>query len=140
MPDVRAAFEARAAAMADCADLQIEHRDGYVSLTLAPRAEGAVPVLLHLTPGGEPFWAGFDEPVDPGIEFDDDASTHIDDIDFLIDVAVEGRVTAYRGPGRGIVEVRTDQGVHRSHYYRGFQLPKPGWKKRAEVIEYRPYR
>ena len=125
--------------MADCADLVIEHRDGYVSLTLAPRAEGAVPVLLHLTPGGDPFWAGFDEPVDPGSELDDHDDA-IDAVDFLIDLAVEGRVTAYRGPGRGNVEVRTDQGVHHSHYYRGFQLPKPGWKKHAEVIEYRPYR
>jgi hypothetical protein len=138
--DVRAHFEARAATMADCADLGIEHRYGYVSLTLAPRAEGAVPVLLHLTPEGDPFWAGFDEPVDRGIEFDDDAATHIDDIDFLIDLAVEGRVTAYRGPDRGIMEVRADQGVHRSHYYRGFRLPRLGWKKRAEVVEYRPYR
>jgi hypothetical protein len=138
--DVRAHFEARAAAVAGCADLEIEDRDGYVSLVLRPRAEGAVPVVLHLSHEGDPLWAGFDEPVDPGIEFDDDASTHIEDIDFLIDLAEEGRVTAYRGPDRGIIEVRTDHGVHRSHYYQGIQLPRFGWKKRAQVVEYQPYR
>jgi hypothetical protein len=37
----------------------------------------------------------------------DDHDDAIDAVDFLIDLAVEGRVTAYRGPGRGIVEVRT---------------------------------
>lgn len=76
----------------------------------------------------------------PGIEFDEDSSTHIEDIDFLIDLAVEGRVTAYRGPSRGMLEVRTDQGVHRSYYYRGFQLARPGWRRRAQVVEYRLYR
>ena len=123
--DLRAHLEARAATMADCADLEIEDRNGYVSLTLRPRAEGAVPVMLHLTPDGDPFWAGFvDEPVDPGIEFDDDASTHLEDIDFLIDLAVKGRVTAYRGPGRGIIEVHTDQGLHRDG--RGRRSRPPG--------------
>ena len=138
MPDLRAHFEARAAELADCSILSVDEQDGWVDLALTPHVDGAVSVTLVVDPAGVGEWIGFDDPADSG----DDWKIDVGVLDHYIDAAVEGRVKAYRGPSRGVIEISTDDGPRRSYYNIGLAglLPRPGWRRRATVIDYVPYR
>lgn len=140
MPDLRAHFEARAAALSDCSTLEeFDRGDGSIGLALVPNVTGAVAVEFVPYPEDGGGWIRFDDPSDPG----DDYKVDVGVIDYHIDAAVAGRVKSFRGPRRrSMIEVSTDNGPMRSHYYPvgSGLMPRPGWRHRATVIDYAPYR
>jgi len=136
MPSLRAHFEARAAALTDCATLEVTERDGATTLTLRPRNSGAVGVVLYLSTG-EIGTVTFDDPASAPAELGDVIDEDVRAIDNFIDVAVEGRSTAFHLGRGGCVEVRDSMGASRT-WNHGW--PWPGWKWRAQRIDYLSYR
>lgn len=135
---VRAHFEARAALLADCATLDVNERDGATWMTLRPHAPEAVGVVLYLSGFGEHGTVSFDDPASAPAELGGCSEKDLRAIDFFIGAATEGQVTAYRLRSGGVVEVRTDGGVDRT--WHNVLVPLPGWRRRAVIHEYGPYR
>lgn len=136
MPSLRAHFEAHAAALTDCATLEVNERDGAATLTLRPRKHGAVGVVLYLTLG-EIGTVTFDDPASAPAELGDVMEEDVRAIDYFIDVAVEGRSTAFHIGRGGFVEVRDSMGTSRTWKN---AWPRPGWQWRAKRIDYLSYR
>lgn len=137
--DDLAHFLTRADELSDCASL-VDHSDeDRVCYELRPNNPNAVGVEI-IGSGRQADWINFTDPMSAP----DDWRVDTESVDWHIDAAVEGRVRAFHGPSRGIVEVLPSGGgpATRSHYGSGLRslIPRPGWKRRAKVIEYDPYR
>ena len=131
------AFEEFARALSDCARMESESTSSGTSYTLTPNNPRSVGVFLWDFGNGA-YYIAFDDEMDPG----DDQGVDVEAVEYYVSAAVEGRVRALHGPRRGTIEVRQPDGiVTKTHYYDvGAWLPKPGWKKRAKVLDYEPYR
>lgn len=134
-------FLARAADLSDCAtliDLSCGERIYY---ELRPTNPDAVGVAIGFEAGAE--WVTFTDPMSVTDEWRVDIEPKT--VDHHIDAAVEGRVRALHGPSRGIIEVRPAGGGRprvTRYYGTGLRrfIPRPGWTRRATIIEYEPYR
>ena len=134
-------FFARAADLSDCASLIDLSNDERLYYELRPVNPNSVGVAIGSERGAE--WITFTDPMSVADEWRVDIEP--ESVDHHIDAAVEGRVRALHGPSRGIIEVHPAGGGRPvvSHYYgSGLRslLPRPGWKRRATVVEYEPYR
>ena len=137
MPSLRAHFEARAAALTDCATLEVKEDDWAAWLTLRPRNPGAVGVVLYLNLIVGDGTVTFDDPASGPAELGDAMEEDVRAIDDFIDVAVEGRATAFHIGRGGCIEERDSMGASRTWVS---ALPWPGWRWRAKRIDYLPYR
>ena len=135
MPSVRAHFEERAATLSDRATVDLVEKDGAVTIRLRPQAANAVGVVLYLNA----FQVGtvaLDDPACVPAELGDDPVADAKAVDDFISMAVEGRATAYHLGRGGCIEVRDDGKSSRSWKN---AWPWPGWKRRADRVEYEPY-
>jgi hypothetical protein len=122
--------------LSDCAALEVAERDGAVTLRLRPHNTSAVGVVLYLGLG-DFGTARLDDPASVPAELGEDAAQDLLAIDRFIDVAVEGRATAFHIGRGGCIEVR--EGERSSRSWKN-ALPWPGWRRRADRVEYSPYR
>ena len=136
MPSLRAHFEARAAALTDCATLEVDEDDGATTLTLRPRNPEAVGVVLYLGQG-EIGTVAIDDPASAPAELGGVMEEDVRAIDYFIEIAVEGRSTAFHVGRGGCVEVRDSMGASRTWKH---AWPWPGWHWRAQRIDYLSYR
>lgn len=130
-------FEQRAAELADCADLERREDAAAVSLTIVPRITNALGV--YLTDFRGQYVIGFDHPFHIP---DEDADTP-EAIDALLDPAVEGRVRMVIGPSRAQTLVCEGERYESWGFYgEGLRslVPLPGWRRRAELVDFLPYR
>lgn len=82
---------------------------------------------------------GFDHPFHVP---DEDADVP-EAVDEFLDPAVEGRVRMLIGPSRAWTVIREgDRYERRARYGYGLRslVPSPGWPRRAEVVDFAPYR
>lgn len=134
-------FLARAADLSDCAALIDMSDDERIYLELRPNNPSSVGVAIGSEAGAE--WVTFTDPMSVTDEWR--VNIEPESVDHHIDAAVEGRVRALHGPSRGIIEVRRASGgrpIVSHHYGSGLRnlIPRPGWKRRATIINYEPYR
>jgi len=133
---LRTHFEDRAAALEGRATLEAVEQDGAVTMRLRPHASGAVGVVLYLLPDTVGTVA-LDDPACAPAELGGDLVADLRAIDHFVAVAVEGRATAFHlGRGGCVEEVTSAGSISRSWHN---ALPWPGWRRRAERVEYRPY-
>ena len=136
MSSLRTHFERRAAAVSDCATADVVGADDALTCWLRPHNPNAVGVVLYVA-FGRYGTVALDDPACAPAELGDDAEADEQAIDYLIDVAVEGRATAFHIGSGGCVEVRPEDTVSRTWLN---AWPLPGWRRRAERVDYMPYR
>jgi hypothetical protein len=78
-----------------------------------------------------------DDPASASAGLGEDVSLDLRAIEDFIDVAVEGRATAFHVGRGGCVEVR-DGGRQFRTWHNAW--PLPGWRRRAATIDFLPYR
>lgn len=135
MTSVRAHFEDRAATLSDRATVDLVEKDGAVTIRLCPHAPKAVGVVLYLYTD-QLGTVALDDPACAPAELGDNPVADAKAVDHFISMAVEGRATAYHLGRGGCIEVRVDGKSSRSWKN---AWPWPGWKRRAERVEYEPY-
>lgn len=135
MSATRVRFEERAAGLADHAMVEVAARQGATTLRLLPRAPMAVGVVLYLH-AGEVGTVALDDPASVPAELGEDSAANRSAVDHFIDIAVEGRATAYHLGGGGCIEVSEGTKASRSWHN---AWPWPGWRRRAVRIKYQPY-
>lgn len=135
---LREYFERRAAALSDCADLVVESIGSVEVLSIEPHAEGALGVYLVPSGNDDLDQVGFSHEFDVPDEFADLPAS----VDALLDPAVDGRVRMLIGPRRGCVQIDEGDGftTYGTRYGVGAWYPIPGWKRRAAVETFAPYR
>ena len=135
MSSVRTHFEERVASLSDRAVLDCVEKDGAVTVRLCPNVSTAVGVVLYLY-AEKHGTVALDDPACAPAELGDDPDADRKAVDHFIDVAVEGRATAFHLGRGGCVEFRegntTSRGWHNA-------WPWPGWRRRAERVGYGPY-
>lgn len=133
---VRAHFEARARDLKDCATLHIVQVMGGDAIRLVPHNRDALGVRLDDDNNGE-FEIWFDRDAGGGEEISEP-----EQVDFYIDAAVAGHVRRLDGPGRSSLQVDSGDGYRTIDSFYGLWslFPIPGWRKRAEVTQFAPYR
>jgi hypothetical protein len=133
---VRDHFEARADGLKDCATLHIVQVMGGDEIRLVPHNPDALGVRLHDDNDGE-FEIWFDRDAGGGEE-----TSEPEHADFYIDAAVTGQVRRLDGPGRSSLQVDSGDGYRTidSQYDLSSLFPIPGWRKRAKVTQFAPYR
>ncbi|WP_375001201.1 hypothetical protein [Aeromicrobium sp. CTD01-1L150] len=114
----------------------IDHDPDTGIYTLTPRREGALGVYIGVDEGEPDALLSFDA----DWAWIDDANR--EQVDEVLDAAIDGRVRVLFGPGRYAIQRRTtdtfeEMGVC---WESPLLLPRPGWRKRARVVEYLPYR
>jgi hypothetical protein len=132
----RSHFEDRAAGLSDWATLERAEEQGALTLRLRPQNPNAVGVVLYLGVGGYGT-VKLDDPASVPAELGDDVDQDIQAIDSVIDVAVEGRATAFHIGRGGCIEEQRGEVSSRSWKN---AWPWPGWRRRAEKVDYLPYR
>jgi hypothetical protein len=135
MSSVRAHFEDRAASLSDRAVIEAVENDGVVTIRLRPRTPNAVGVVLYLY-AEKHGTVALDDPACVPAELGDDPVADSKAVDHFVSVAVEGRATAFHVGRGGCVEVREGGKTFRS--WRN-AWPWPGWRRRAERVDYEPY-
>lgn len=135
MYSARTHFEDRAASLLDHATVDAVARDGAVTVRLRPLKPTAVGVVLYVYADAVGTVA-LDDPACVPAELDNHPDTDSAAIDYFIDVAVEGRATAFHLGRGGCVEIQEGDETFRS--WRN-ALPWPGWRRRAERVEYEPF-
>lgn len=135
---MRAHFERRAADLADRAFLETDSSSGTTTLRLRPKNPNAVGVTLILYGDEEMGDVRLEDQASVPAEMWSRQESDLSDIDYFIDVAVEGRATAWHSKDGGCVEVREDGPSHRtSRTWVG--VPVPWWRRRWTRIDYEPY-
>ena len=132
---LRARFERHAAALADCAVLEVTE-NGTTTCRIRPHRPDAVGVVLHLLSDRD-GWVALDDPAGVPSELGDDLTVDLRAIDLLVAVAVEGRATAFRLGRGGCIEEREGDVVRRTWLN---AMPLPGWRRRAQRHDFAPYR
>ncbi|MEP7740420.1 hypothetical protein ABKW28_22480 [Nocardioides sp. 31GB23] len=135
MSSVRAHFEERAAALSDRVSVDCVEKDGAATIHLRPQAAKAVGVILYLY-ADQVGTVALDDPACVPAELGDDPVADAEAVDHFISMAVEGRATAYHLGRGGCIEVRDDGKSSRSW---NNAWPWPGWKGRADRVDYEPY-
>jgi hypothetical protein len=106
-----------------------------VPIRVRPHASKAVGVVLYLY-ADQHGTVALDDPACVPAELGDDPVADIKAVDHFLSAAVEGRATAFHLRRGGCVEVRDGGKCSRSWHN---AWPWPGWKRRAERVEYEPY-
>lgn len=135
---VREHFEDRARELADCASLAVES-DGFAeTLRIVPHDNRALGVLLYRSLGGHDFEIRFDQPCSIPLE----EPTQASDVDYLLDRAIDGRIRMYfLSSSSAVIEVLSDGEYQRDGLYGISSLMRmPGWRRRATLITFSPYR
>ena len=135
MSRVRTHFEDRAASLSDRATIETVEQDGAVTVTLHPRNPTAVGVVLYLY-DDEVGRVALNDPACAPAELGDDPAADSNAVDYFINLAVEGRATAFHLGRGGCVEVRDGEKASRS-WHNAWSWP--GWRRRARRIGYEPY-
>lgn len=134
-------FFARSAQLSDCAEVIDMSDHERLCYELRPTSPNAVGVAIGSEGGSD--WINFTDPLSTKDEWR--VELYTETVDFHIDAAVDGRVRAWHGPSRGIIEVHRPDGGRPvvTRYYSpglGKFIPRPGWRSNATVVEYEPYR
>jgi hypothetical protein len=116
--------------------LKCTEQRGAIVLRLRPLRPGAAGVVLHLGPD-DCGTVHLDDPASAPAELGDDVGMDIEAIDQVIDVAVDGRATAFH-IGRGGCVEELNGGVMSRTWKNAW--PWPGWRRRSDRVEYLPYR
>ena len=134
---LRQYFESRAESLTDCASLVVTPGREVCVLRITPHRSDSLGIYL-LDFGNNQFQLGFDHEHD--IPFEDASAA--DDLDSYLEPAVEGRVRMLVGPRRAVIQVRErdDFASFGTHYSIGAFYPIPGWRRRANVVDFAPYR
>ena len=137
---VRQRFEERASELADCASLTIEADDHAEWLRIVPHDNRAVGVHLYrlLAGRGHDVEIKHDHPGAIPLE----EPTEADDVDHMVDLAVEGRLQVYLISPRSAVVEELHGGEYKTkgrHGLRAMVRP-PGWRRRAQRITFAAYR
>jgi hypothetical protein len=138
MENMRRYFESRAVALADCADLDVTSRAGFDLLKITPHNDRALGVYL-IDSGSHDCVIGIAHRHDVPDEY---AACEVD-VDRVLDPAVAGDVRLLAGPRRWSWQLRGGDGVFRTvgtHYEERAWLPLPGWRRRATIETFEPYR
>lgn len=130
-------FEDRARQLVDCATLRLSGSDSWPTLELVPTNQQSLAV--ELTDLGDGTCT---------VDFVTEYATHEFEtsdpnaVDDFLDAAVEGRVRTLAGPGRGSIQVDHGTGYETmdTHYALLALFPLPGWRRRAAIRQYEPYR
>ncbi|WP_112242363.1 hypothetical protein [Kribbella monticola] len=129
-------FEKRAARLRDCATIEVSEGQRATTHRLVPHNPSAVGVVMYVGRGGIGT-IGLDDPASAPAELGEDMTLDLRAIDSLIDLAVEGRATAFHLARGGCIEVR---GLNHEPRTWMNALPRPGWRRRAKRTDYAPYR
>ncbi len=132
---LRSRFEGHAAALSDRTSLDVSEKDGATTLRLRPDNFGSASVVLYLYAERHGTVA-LDDPAGVPAELGDDSTVDLEAIDYMVSVAREGRATAFRLGRGGCMDIRDGQQTSRSWHN---AWPWPGWRRRAERVEYEPY-
>jgi hypothetical protein len=136
MSHLRSHFEKRAARLRDCAALEVSEGERATTHRLRPHNPSAVGVVMYLG-SGDLGTVSLDDPASVPAELGEDVTLDLRAIDSFIDIAVEGRATAFHLGRGGCVEVRGSNHEPRTWMH---AWPWPGWRRRAERVDYVPYR
>lgn len=134
--ELRGYFEERAAGLSDCAVLHVTDVDGSATCRLVPHKPGSVGVVLYVGHGGVGT-VRLDDAASAPAELGESASQDRKAVEHVLDIAVDGRATAYHLGRGGCVEERDGSRVSRTWHN---AWPWPGWRRRATRIDYLPYR
>ena len=99
------------------------------------RSPTAIGVVLYLSANAVGTVA-LDDPACVPAELGEDPDKDAKTVDYFVDVAIEGRVRAFHLGRGGCAEIREDDRVDRSWHN---AWPWPGWRRRAERVEYDAY-
>lgn len=142
--ELRQHFVTRAESLADCARLVVERVDDVMEvLRIIPHRHGAASVEMSLFEG-MPLYVMISH--DCVIPLEEPGRT--DDLDYVIDQAVEGRVRLYIGRYRNaVIHDRTGNTYEEVGYFGPgpwfipglWRLVGPRWRRKAEVVTFLPY-
>lgn len=136
--DLRAYFESRAHELSTVADLDVSPLAEFGEvLTLTPRNRGAIGVYLVDFATGT-YQVAFDH----GYSVPDEDAQDVDEIDYFINLALSGGLRLLVHRQRAEWRVRGEQGWEVvGTYYGGLRslISLPGWRRRAELIEFRAW-
>lgn len=129
-------FVQRARELDDCASFVAESDGTAETLRLEPHDTHALGVSLRRAVDGYTFELRFAQPSSVPLEH----PTSADDVDLMVDLAVEGRVRMYLLRGKAAVTevLQGDRYVRGGQYGRALRLP--GWRRRAHLTTFVPYR
>jgi hypothetical protein len=113
MPSVRSHFESRAASLKEFASVDAVETADAVAVRLRPRNPLAVGVVLYVL-ADEVGTVALDDPACVPAELVGGTAAGIEWVDYFIDVAVEGRATAFHLGRGGCVEIRDGERTTRS--------------------------
>lgn len=143
--ELREHFVARAEALDDCARLVVDRVDEFMEvLRIIPHRDDAASVEMSLFQG-MPLYVMISH--DCVIPLEEPART--DDLDYVIDQAVEGRARLSIGRHRNAVIQEWTGDAYAEVGYFGpgpwwvpglWRLAGPRWRRRAEVVTFAPYR
>jgi hypothetical protein len=137
---VRQRFEERAGELADCASLIVESDEHAEWLRIVPHDDRAVGVYLYrlLAHGGHDLEIRHNHPGAIPLE---EPSSAID-VDYMVDLAAEGRLQVYVISPRSGVTEELRGGKYELKGRQGFGafIRLPGWRRRAKRITFVPYR
>jgi hypothetical protein len=134
----RERFEARAKDLASCATLMVTDDETGQTLRLVPNNTRALGVTLLDYGDGTSGVSFSDE--ENGISEEMIYETH--HVDFYVDDATSGKVRHLHGTGRRSIQVDSGDGYQTmdTSYEPWSLFPIPGWRKRAKVTHFEPYR
>ena len=137
---VRQRFEERANELADCASLTIEADAHAEWLRIVPHDNRAVGVHLYRLLAGD----GYDVEIrhdHPGaIPLEE--PTEADDVDYMVDLAMDGRLQVYVISPRSAVVEELHGGEYKTAGLHGLRavVRLPGWRRRAQRMTFAAYR
>jgi hypothetical protein len=106
-------------------------------ITLRPTNPAAAAVVLYVGAEDRLGTVSLDDPACVPAELGDDQEENRRAIDYFVDVAVEGRATAFHLGRGGAIEIRDGDSSNLS-WHNAFGLP--GWRRRATKVSFAPYR
>jgi hypothetical protein len=137
---VRKRFAERAEELADCASLTVESDEYAERLWIVPFNNDALSVCLYrlLGRGGFDAEIRHDHPGAIPLEEPTEAS----DVDYMVDLAVEGRLRVYVISARSAVteQLRDGRYERMGRYGLRAMFRLPGWRRRAQKMTFAPYR
>ena len=133
---LKAYFDERAGELWDCATTGGTIDFDATTTMLRPHNRSSVGVVLYLGPGNTGT-VRLTDPASAPAELGEDEAEDLRAIEDFLDIAVNGHATALRVGRGGCIE--THNGGRTTRTWQN-AWPWPGWRRRAQRIEYRPYR